>query len=182
MKFWLYSDKCAKFLLHLRIDIDENNKTCSSSWNLECTAIHKVPWNMWQCCITAPYFPREWSFLSWEKAVKLLRNQMTFGAVKHSVYESGTGAKCEQPRCARRDFVKIALPCRLKAIRSIFHVAHATFIRFHSTSRHPEIKDEVNFWIICQPGNRSSIYNSIGFANCISQILLSLKNCSSNRT
>lgn len=106
--------------------------------------------------------------------------RMTFGTVKHSIYESGTGAWCERPWCARRDFVKIALPCSLKAIRSISHVAHATFIRFHSTLRHPEIKDEVNFWIVCQRGNRSSIYSRI--CKLYFAILPSLKNCSHNRT
>jgi len=53
----------------------------------------------------------------------------------------------------RRDFVKIALPCSLKAIRSISHVAHAIFIGFYSTSQCCEIKDEVNFRIDCQPSN-----------------------------
>jgi len=68
---------------------------------------------------------------------------MTFGAVKHSVYETNT--KCEQLRYTRRDFVKIALPCSLKAIRSISHEVHAIFIGFHSTSQRCEIKDKVNF-------------------------------------
>lgn len=115
---------------------------------------------VWQCCVSIYLYilPRLIShgillFIQGKgrRTFKIPECGMTFGAIKHSVYETGTGARYEQVR----DFVKIALPCSLKAIRSISHVAHAIFIRFYSTLRRCEIKDEVHFRIVYQSDNRS---------------------------
>lgn len=177
-----YDDKIA-LVSHVSIGIYENDEgmtKCVPSRQVETrNAVKFIKFRLLVECTWVAglhyctLFPTGSSSLSQKEPVEPSRNPergTTFGGVKHSVYENGMGgseARAATLVLSGRDFVKIALPCSSRAIRSMSRGSYNIYkISFDVAAPRDHRWGEFSsrLW---QPGNRSDIWPicEIYFAN-----------------